>query len=184
MSDPEYATWLTKQQAADRLGVSTKTVEVFAKEKKLEQAVWRPQGRGMPRVVYHPDDVDRMAAERRGEAVPFVLPAGPPGNGNGHATLARSTAPPADLDVRRALAAGLTEFAAALRSLSSESSQSSQSSQRSETSQTPTLYLTIAEASAFAGLSQAYLRRKCQAGWTGAIKDGAWKIRRKDLEAL
>jgi hypothetical protein len=52
----------------------------------------------------------------------------------------------------------------------------------SETSST--FFLTIPEAAAVSGVSQAYLRRKCQGGWSGAIKDGAWKIRRKDLEAL
>ncbi len=61
----DYSTWLTKQQAADAIGVSTKTVEKLAADKKLEQAVWRPDNRGMPRAVYQPDDVARMAQERR-----------------------------------------------------------------------------------------------------------------------
>jgi hypothetical protein len=72
----DYATWLTKQQAADAIGVSTKTIEAFAKDQKIQQAAWRPQGRGAERAVYNPDDVARMVQERRGAPAPFVLPAG------------------------------------------------------------------------------------------------------------
>lgn len=169
----DYATWLTKQQAADAIGVSTKTIEAFAKDQKIQQAAWRPQGRGAERAVYNPDDVARMVQERRGAPAPFVLPAGvtspvTPGNGNGHRSpeglqIAGASSPTGEAILRLV-------FTAALQALTSENSEK--------------CFLTIPEAAALSGLSQANLRRRCQSGWTAAIKDGAWKIRRKDLEAL
>jgi hypothetical protein len=176
----DYATWLTKQQAADAIGVSTKTIEAFAKDQKIQQAAWRPQGRGAERAVYNPDDVARMVQERRGAPAPFVLPAGvtspvTPGNGNGHHTPDVSIAHTRDVtptgeDVLRLV------FAAALQRLTADPTPPSENSEK--------LFLTIPEAAALSGLSQANLRRRCQSGWPAAIKDGAWKIRRRDLEAL
>jgi hypothetical protein len=84
MATPDYSTWLTKQQAADALKVSTKTVEQLAKDRKIEQAAWRPQDRGAQRAVYNPDDVTRIAAARQPDRPAFVLPAVvTPANGNG-----------------------------------------------------------------------------------------------------
>lgn len=188
MASADFSTWLTKQQAADRLGVSTKTVEQFAKDRKLEQAVWRRPDGGPALAVFCPDDVDRIASARRGEAVPFVLPAIPTSNGNGHGAPALATASAPDLDVRRALAAGLAEFAAALQSLTAQSSQTSQSSQKSANP-----FLTVAEAAAEARVSERLIRRWMRTGklpfereprsqWTA--EDRGWRIRRKDLEAL
>lgn len=44
--------------------------------------------------------------------------------------------------------------------------------------------MTIAQASAITGLSQAYLRREIEAGLLFAVKDRGWRIRRKDLAML
>jgi hypothetical protein len=55
-------------------------------------------------------------------------------------------------------------FTAALQRLTADPTPTSENSQK--------LFLTIPEAAAVSGLSQAFLRRKCQDGWTGAIKDG------------
>ena len=42
---PDYSTWLTKQQAADAIGVSTKQIERWTQEKRLQVAKWkRPEG--------------------------------------------------------------------------------------------------------------------------------------------
>lgn len=179
----DYAAWLTKQQAADVIGVSTKTVEAFAKDRKIQQAFWRPQGRGAEKAVYNPDDVARIAQERKPGAAPFVLPAGvtspvTPVNGNGHQT-GIERRPPGDATPTGEEILRLV-FTAALQRLTSENPLAENPT--SENSQK--LFLTIPEAAAVSGLSQAYLRTKCQDSWTGAIKNGAWKIRRKDLEAL
>jgi excisionase family DNA binding protein len=179
VTDVDRSTWLTKQQAADAIGVSTKTVEKLAQDRQLEQATWRPQGRGASRVVYQPDDVARIASARHPEAPPFVLPAVSNGNGHHPGPLAITTPLQSGEDAARALASGLTAIAAALQGLTSQSLASSESSQKSET-----LFLTIREAAAVTGLTQAYLRRACEDGTLKAIRDRGWRIRRKDLEQL
>jgi excisionase family DNA binding protein len=178
VSDVDYASWLTKQQAADAIGVTTKTVERFVQAGQIQQARWQREGRGPLLAVYQPDDVARIAqARRRGPLPPFLVPVPTKevsANGNGHRAqaLARTTdvspQPPAlepGADLFRVL------VAAAARVMS-------------ETSQTSTLFLTIPEASALTGLTQAFLRRMITAGTLTAIRDRGWRIRRKDLEAL
>jgi hypothetical protein len=38
MPKPDYSTWLTKQQAADAIGASTKLIERLADEKQIQHA--------------------------------------------------------------------------------------------------------------------------------------------------
>lgn len=86
MTDHDLSTWLTKAQAAERLQVSTKQIERWTQAGKLEQRL-RPQVGTVPVAVFHPDDVAKLAAARRADPAPFVLPAVPDastGNGNGH----------------------------------------------------------------------------------------------------
>ncbi len=172
MSDPDYSTWVTKQHAADAIGVTTKTVERFVQAGQIQQARWQPHGRGQTIVVYHPEDVARVAqARQQGPLAPFVVPLqdGPAHrNGHGGSTALALTPPPPPPgdDVLRML------FAAALRAVS-------------ETSQTSTsLFLTLPEAAEVSGLSETYLRRRIANGTLKAEKDRGWKIRRKDLEQL
>lgn len=176
VTDRDYATWLPKVQAAEAIGVSTKTVEKLAQAGQLQQASWRRPSGGPAVVVYHPADVARLAQERRPGASAFVLPAGAdfpraPRNGNGAGALARTVsietpAAPGDDPLRLV-------FAAALRAVTSETSQ-----------KPPTLWLTLEEAAAVAGLSATYLRRQIAAGKLEAVRDRGWRVRRRDLEAL
>src|SRR5579859_4167861 len=46
MADPDFSTWLTKQQAADQIGVTTKSLEAYAKAGKVQSAFWQREGRG------------------------------------------------------------------------------------------------------------------------------------------
>jgi len=170
------ADWLLAMEAAMRIGCSTRTIERLAAAKKLEARI-RPQA-GSPGVaVYNPDDVARIAAERRPAPAPFVLPAVTGSNGNGKvshtAELTKSSFlnHPGDDPIRQ-----LCAFV--LHALQSPPSPPVAESVAEKG------WLTIPEAAAVSGLSQAHLRRRCQSGWPGAIKDGAWKIRRRDLEAL
>jgi len=181
MPTPDYSTWHTKQQAADAIGVSTKTVEQLAKDRRIEQAAWRPQGRGAERAVYNPDDVARVAVERRPEAKAFVLPAvTTPANGNGHPTSA-GTAVAATRNLDRFNPAGpeaaRSFLEAMLTAILAQRPATSESSERS-----PALFLTVAEAAALTGLTQAYLLRAIEAGTLKAIRDRGWRIRRRDLE--
>lgn len=167
----DTSTWLTKQQAADAIGVTTKSVERWAQAGKLQQGTRRRTDGGPEIVVYHPDDVARLAKGRQQEAAPFVLPASEdvPSNGNGahgDSALARVSLPTADEALVRA--AYIAGFQQAM----------------SQTSQTSTLFLTLAEASTVSGLSVACLRRLIADQTLKAVKDRGWRIRRRDLEQL
>jgi hypothetical protein len=153
----DYSTWLTKKQAAETIGVSTKAIERYVHRKKLEQRFRRQPGRSDV-VVFHPEDVARLARTRRPEPVPFVMPEATE-NGQGQ-QLAR-VAPAADDLLRRALVA-----VGAIPA------------------KTTALFLTLPEASAVSGLTQAYLRRLIAKKKLRAIRDVGWRIRRRDLEAL
>jgi excisionase family DNA binding protein len=178
MSGSDYSTWLTKQQAAEAIGVTTKTVERFVQAGQIQQARWQRDNRGPLLAVYHPDDVARLATERRqGPLPPFVVPGSTlPANGNGaqahalvrgdHEDLGWGPGAPAPSnDLLRVLVHAATRV-------------------MSETSETSTLFVTIQEASVLTGLTQAYLRRRVEAGTLTAVKDRGWRIRRKDLEQL
>jgi excisionase family DNA binding protein len=172
MTAPDYSTWLTKQQAAAAIGVTTKSIERFVQEGKIQQARWRRPTGGPELAVYHPDDVARIAQERQpGPLPPFLVPASnPPTNGKGATgvnalAIASPSLPPGE-DLLRLL------FAAVLKTVS----------QTSETS--AALYLTLPEAAAITGLSQAYLRRRIADQSLPAVRDRGWRIRRKDLEQL
>lgn len=180
----DLSTWLTKQEAADRLGVSTKAIERYTRAGKLEQRFRRQAG--TPDVaVYYPEDVDKLASARRPRLpAPFLVPGPPrPTNGKGsHSAVELAGASRPDLGP--AIAAGLSDVAGALRWLVSQTAGAGVS-QTSVTQESQKLFLTIPEAAAVAGLSKTYLRRQLEAGTLKGIKDGRrWRIRRTDLEQL
>jgi excisionase family DNA binding protein len=172
----DLSDWMTKQQAADVIGVSTKAIERFAKAGRLEQRS-RPQAHGPNVAVYFPDDVAALARERQPAATPFVVPAVPdPPRSNarpaGSAALTVSPPSTAGDDPVRAL------FAAAMRAVLSQTSETSAMS--------ATLYVTVKEAAGILGLPQADVRRLIRDGdlphrLTGR---GGIRIRRRDLEQL
>jgi excisionase family DNA binding protein len=89
VTDPDRTFSLTKDQVAEQLGVSVKTVERMAQRGELQQSSLR--GRGRP-ALYHPADVARILSERRlAASTGFVVPSPDPAtSGNGHsAGLAR-----------------------------------------------------------------------------------------------
>lgn len=167
----ETSTWLTKQQAADAIGVTTKTVERWAQAGKLQQGTRRRTDGGPEIVVYHPDDVARLAKERQQEAAPFVLPVGSNGSNGDHGGDQLVTS--GDQLVTRTGDEQLRALFAAAVQLA-----------MSQTSQTPTLFLTLAEASAVSGLSVSCLRRLITDKTLKAVRDRGWRIRRRDLEQL
>ena len=173
----DLADWLTKAEAAAALGVSTKAVERLKQAGQLEQRQ-RPQARGPKLAVYHPDDVARLASQRRpGPSTGFVVPestnATGPANGRvpGPASqaLAVGIDVPPGADLLRLLISAAVQIV-------------------SETSQThssePKIFLTLREAATHSGLSVTYLRRRIAAGTLKAIRDRSWKIRRTDLEQI
>jgi excisionase family DNA binding protein len=170
----DYSTWLTKHQAAEAIGVTTKTVERFVQAGQIQQARWQRDGRGPLLAVYHPDDVARVALERRqGPLPPFVVPVTDErSNGNGHGLVqveSKLDSPSIQLGPGTDLLRVLVTAAARVMS---------------ETSETSALFLTLDEASAFTGLTPTFLTKMIKRGTLPAIKDRTWKIRRKDLEQL
>jgi excisionase family DNA binding protein len=157
----DYSTWLTKQQAADAIGVSAKGVERLAKARKLQQFLWRRPSGGQPIKVYAPDDVERLAHQKQPEKEFLVPPAA--GNDGELAPVGKS------MNAQAFLAALIATI---------------QQAAETQSRHVETLFLTIPEAAQYTGLTQAFIRRQCQSGELHAIKDSGWKIHRTRLEAL
>jgi hypothetical protein len=68
---PDFTNWLTKEQAAETLKVSTKSVERYATQGKLQRKYVPKEGQ-RPMPLFNPDDVQRLSAELCGVS-PFVL---------------------------------------------------------------------------------------------------------------
>ncbi len=160
----DLSSWLSKEQAAEALGVSTKIVEKLANEKTLQKEMKRRAGK--PAIaVYHPDDVDRERKKRNPEAEAFVVPSESRERESASTELARHTHPPAAAEAFMGLLESLRRPSESLRI-------------------TERHYLTLKQASDLSGLSQALLMRKIKAQELPAIKDVSWKIKRTDLEKL
>jgi excisionase family DNA binding protein len=171
----DYSTWLTKQQAAETIGVSTKQIERWAQDNRLQAARWkRPEG-GPAIVVYHPGDVERIARERNPDAEPFVLPAAAdekPATNGMQAIAVRQTSAEQFLQALAAAAASVSQ--------TSETRLGVRLAER--------LYLTIGEAAEYTGLGVGYLRRQIAEQKLELVKGAgphrADVLRRRDLEKL
>ena len=168
MPNPNYSTWLTKQQAAEAIGVSTKTIEQLAKDKKLQQAYWKRPETGAKVSVYHPADVERLRKERSPDAPPFVL---------------QPSAEEKPTSITALAVPSMEGFFQAIAAAAAGGSENSQN--RLEVRIAERLYLTIPEAASFSGLPQAHLRRLMKEGKLEALRTGGgWRIRRSNLEKL
>ncbi len=155
--------------------MSTKQIERWANDKRLQCGKWkRPEG-GPAIVVYHPADIERIAQDRNSGVEPFVLPAaaaGPQPTNGGHALAVRQ---PSGEQFLQALAAAVSGM--------SQTSQTHQPVRLAER-----IYLTIGEAVDYTGLGSAYLRRQIAVGNLERVKGGgphgADVLRRKDLDKL
>jgi len=65
----DLSTWLSEDEAATRLGMSTRTLRRMAKRKVGPERRLRPRPRGLPQPVYNPEDVEKRAA-----LTPHVMP--------------------------------------------------------------------------------------------------------------
>jgi len=177
MTTPNYETWLTKQQAADKLGVTTKTVEAFAAKKLLRAVAGYRRLSGGPRVtIFDPDQVENLA-HRRGGTLPPASPDAPappvevvPAPVKSVAKISHPAAAPSTRTLIEALAAAI-----------GENSGKKGSYQTSQVALIDKLYLTIPEAARLSGFTETRIRRLCQQGSLKAVKDGGWKIRRASL---
>jgi hypothetical protein len=171
----DYSSWPTKAQAAEAIGVSTKTIEKLAFKRKLQQALWKRPAGGPAIVVYHPGDVERLRKERNPDAEPFIMSAS--GADAGEAAI-----PSKAVAVRQP---AVEQF---MHAITEAVSGISQTSQTSRVRLAERLYLTVREASEYTGLGVAHLHRLIGAGkltlLKGAGPRGADLVRRVDLAKL
>jgi excisionase family DNA binding protein len=178
LAETALADWRTVADASAEIGCSKRTIERLAAARKLEQRL-RPTA-GSPAVaVYNPDDVARIASERRAAPAPFVLPPGTAhhSNGNGleHEKFQTSTKiVRAGDDPIRQLAAAFERFL-----LSPPSPPVA-----ATVAETLTVWVTVDQAAGLLGRTRTYVRRQIADGTLKAEKDRGWRIRRRDLEAL
>ena len=189
MTETDLTTWLPIADAAARIGCSTRTVERLAAAKKLEARLRRQDGTP-PVMVLSPESVAEVAATRRREAAPFVLPSIPAGNGNGHGRPVEhieSTLDPSGIQRRPADDLFRQFVTLAIQALQSPPSPPVAASVAASS------YLTLAEAAAEKRVSEALVRRWIRTGalpvereprsqWTAT--DRGWRIKKKDLETL
>jgi excisionase family DNA binding protein len=173
MDSVDRDTWGTKTEAARRGRVSLKTIQRHVAANRIEtKAVPDPHAPGGQIWLYNLADVDRIASKGQPAVRPAVFAPDrtPTGNGNGvgHALEAR-TSP----DALAVLPASQAAAIAAVVQLVSR-----------QMSRVSIQFLTIAEASAETGLTQAYIKRAIADGTLPAVRDRGWRIRRRDLEGL
>lgn len=155
---PDYSHCLTKQQAADALGVTTKTIERMAARNEIHQVIWKRPGRPAIAVIY-PDEVERIWRQqhpdtKEGFAIPRESAASEPARED------RSVSP----------ITALTQFFERMRAPAE-----------------PKLFMTLREAAEYSGLPKVCLRRLIEDGRLEAITvnaRGGKRIRRADLEKL
>lgn len=169
-----YSTWFTKDQAAEAIGVSTKTVEKLAQDGKLQRAEWiRPEG-GPRIVVYHPRDVKRIRDQRNPGAKPFVIQ--------------DPEVPESETALATIRAAGPDNLLEALQAVGQLIPKNAQKVASSELRLSERQYLTLQQASEYSGLGVGYLRRLIADGTLAVLKGAgphrATVIRRKQLEQL
>ena len=168
----DYSTWYLKQQAAEAIGISTKQLDRWANEKRLQRVKWRRPAGGPVLNVYHPGDVDRLA-QSRNQVGAFVLPDGdPPATNGAHAVAVRQPSAEQFLEALATAVSGMSRM--------SETCQTVRLAER--------VYLTIGEAVEYTGLGSVYLRRQVAVGNLDLVKGagphGADVLRRADLDKL
>ena len=157
----DLSAWLTKREVAARLGVAEKTLERMSKRSEIQQATRKRPG-SPGEVVYHPGDVERIAAEMSKPPAPFLMPADAP-----KTALVKSepAAAPPPYQLTFAAMAEMLRPADHVRI-------------------TERLFLTVDEAAEYSGLPKSYIREQIAAGKFGMRTGGGWRIRRADLEKL
>ena len=72
MQTGQFESWLTKEQATERIGISRRTLEHMARDRKLETGK-RKAANGLWNVVFNPEDVERIAHQRNPSRA-FLVP--------------------------------------------------------------------------------------------------------------
>lgn len=154
----DLSAWMTKAEAAAILGCSERTLDRLTAAGVGPERRLRPRQGAKPEPVYNPEDVERLAPAAAPAVVPYNGPV------NGHAAPQLSN--PAET--------GFALLVSAMQTLAD----------RVGPRRPLAAFLTIKEASAYSGLSQAFLRRLVREGALPAVRDVAIKVRRADLDNL
>ena len=172
-ADPDYSFWLPKKEVAKLLGVSTKTVEKFHADGKLQGVEWRRPSGGPKIMVYHPDSVEKLRAERfYTPPVAFVAPASTGESGMEIAKQSSALSSPQNM-----LALLSAVFTAGSQKLLEKS-------RKPEVPIGERVYLTVREAAAYLGWPEQQVRQIIAKGDLPARWEGHTRVRRRDLDKL
>jgi len=153
----DLSTWLTESEAAERLGMSERTLREHCKEGKGPERRMRKREGLKPQPVYNPEDVDRLAAS-------------PPAVFSSNSALTPRVQIPAGL---MAPGSPLEQLVKLLANRLQE-----------PPPRPPARWLDLRAANARTGLSVALLRRLIAAGRLKAIRDRSIKVLQADLDNL
>jgi excisionase family DNA binding protein len=155
----ELSAWLSKRETAASLGMSERTLDRLVQSGRGPELRQRQRPGRRPEPVYRPEDVERLAAAGAAVAIAPASAIGPR-----EVAISRQSRHGGGSggDI-----VGIVEQLAALARPAA-----------------PRPWLTIAEASEYSGLSVALLRRLVRSGQLQAIRDGAVKVRRVDIDNL
>ncbi len=160
----DLSKWLTTAETCVALGMSPRTLQRLTAAGKGPECRERPRWGKKAEPVYNPKDVAELRAASAARP-PVALPP--------EVDLPETSTElsiPGQMPPQMALALELVERVS--------------KAMRPDAGKTLKPWLTIKEAAEYTGLSQAYLRRLISEGKLSAVKDGAWKTRRKDLNAI
>jgi len=160
MATENFAGWRPKMEVAEELKISERTLERLIQRKRIRRAYRRVPGR-KPLAVLNPDDVARLKSETLAPLPVYAT--------SGCEVVSSLTTTTAPLPALIHVAEGVLDV---LHTLAHDRLLSQQ------------LMLSLAEASRYSGLSQAYLRQQIKAGKLRAVRDGEWKVSRMSLEKL
>lgn len=154
----DLSSWLTKAETCERLGISPRTLDRRCEDGTGPQREDRPRTGKKPEAVYNPDDVERLSAPK-----PHVM-------AENSALMPRPVPAPQSSEVLPLL---LDRIALAVERRAPEPAPIP-----------PALYLTLPQASAYTGLTMAFLRRLIKEGQLQAVRDVSLKMRKIDLDNL
>jgi excisionase family DNA binding protein len=194
--DLDLSHWLPKKEVAGILNVSTKSVEKFYQDGKIQGRRWlRPSGRARI-MVYHPADVEALRKAREYHP-PFMVRTAPPTPASASGLTAYPSSPARVEEMAASFAASIAQ---AIRAALQEGpkQQPAQGAPPKllgdgKKKQRPAkpwveikdrVYLTVREASAYLGWPQTQVRAAIAAGKLEALGEGYMRVRRRDLDLL
>jgi hypothetical protein len=172
-----YHDWPTKSEAAQALGCSVRQVERMIEAGAIITG-FRPVPHRRAACVCNPDDITRVAGERRAAAQPQSVVRDDKGM--------MRTLPEVDIAAVSGSISGLSRVV--MRELLGLASDGARATVAASNPQAVPLsqkaYLTLDQAIEYSGLPKAELNRRMKMGLLETVRAGRWYIRRKSLDTL